>query len=314
MTNRRDFLVKFTMAASAVSILQPFNIFAGVGAKLPLSSGSNMLTILHTANLKGQWAALGACVKLAGLGGLQHVAKKIGKIKKENPSVIVIDAGNLLSGRLQTKEERLQFYKNVSNAGYDATTPGSTDFALGATCFNELVKESGLNIVSDDKQFAIDAAELPYSIIKKGKTQIGVINAGITALKSTHNTPILSAAVALSQTAHLLRTSKNCTLIICIVQYSEKKCLKLAGLSSGVDVMISAAEKTSIHNTEIVRNKLNYEVIVSYAGAKGTMMSRIDLTFNDKGEKINVASKAIFAGAEDESYAGILKRCAVYNA
>jgi hypothetical protein len=79
-------------------------------------------------------------------------------------------------------------------------------------------------------------------------------------------------------------------------------------------VMISAAEKTSLHNTQIIRNEFNNEVIVSYAGSKGSMMSRIDLTFNDKGEKINVASKAIFAGAEVEAYAGLVKKCAIYNA
>ena len=78
--------------------------------------------------------------------------------------------------------------------------------------------------------------------------------------------------------------------------------------------MISTAEVTSIHNTEIVRNKSEHEVILSYTGARGAMMSRIDLTFNEKGERINMASRAIFAGAEDESYISILQRHAGYNA
>jgi 2',3'-cyclic-nucleotide 2'-phosphodiesterase (5'-nucleotidase family) len=301
------------MAASAVSFLQPLNVFAGNGAELPMPAGSNMLTILHTANIKGQWSAIGQNEKLAGLGGLQNITKKIGDIKKETHSVVVIDAGNLLSEQRQTKEERLHFYQKVTNAGYDVAIPGSADLAFGAKCFKELAIESVLNIVGDDNTIIIDAA-LPYSIVKKSNTRIGIINAGATTLKTSGNTTTYNAAGALNQTAHLLRTSKNCTFIICIVQSSDRKCLKIAGLSSGVDVLVSTVEKDSIHNTQIVRNKSNHEVILSYAGAKGAMMSRIDLTFNDKGEKINVASKAIFAGAADESYASILKKCAAYNA
>ena len=312
MTNRRDFLVKFTMAAGAVTFLQPLNVFANVGTILPTNS-TTKLTILHTANIKGQWSALGVNESMAGLGGLQNIGKKIAEIKKEETSVVVIDAGNLLGYPLQTKEDRLLFYKKVSSAGYDALVPGVFELALGKNNYQDLLKESNLNLDSDNNALALDAA-LPYSIIKKGKNRIGIIDGGIVALKSSHNTATLHAAAAVSQTAHLLRTSKNCTLIICIVQSPGKKCLKIAGLSSGVDVMISTVENSLVYNTQIVRNKMDHEVILSYAGTKGAMMSRIDLTLNEKGEKINVATKAILTGAENETYAGILKRCTVYNA
>ena len=310
MINRRDFLAKFTMAASAASFLKPLDVFAGVGAKVPTQSGKNVLTILHTANIKGQWSSLGMAEKPGGLGGLQNIANKITGIRNESPSVVVIDAGNM-SGHRQTREERLNFYKKVSNAGYDVVIPGRTDLKCGTTCLTELIKETNLNAIFPTGQLTLDGV-LPYSLFKKGNTRVGVINAGTEALKNTH-TSASQANVAINQTAHLLRSSKHCTIIICVVQTSGIKCSKLAGLSNGIDVMISAAEKTSLHNTQIVRNKVDHEVIVSYAGSKGSMMSRIDFTFNDKGEKTNVASKAIFAGAEDEAYAGIVKKFAMYN-
>jgi 2',3'-cyclic-nucleotide 2'-phosphodiesterase (5'-nucleotidase family) len=312
MTNRRDFLVKFTMAASAASILKPLNVFAGVSTNPSVLSGTNRLTILHTANLNGQLYALEMGEKMVGYGGLQNITKEIAGIKKDTAAVLLIDAGNI-TGLLQTKEERLNFYKKVNNAGYDVVIPGRTDLALGKTCFDELIKEGNLNAVSSTGQLAFDGL-LPYSIFNKGKTRVGVINAGTAALNDDHHASASQAAIAINQTAHVLRSSKNCTLIICVVQFSVIKCSKLTGLSNGIDVMVSSAEKTSLHNTQIIRNKSNHEVIVSYAGAKGGMMSRIDLTFNDKGEKIYMASKAIIAGAEDQSYAGIVKKCAMYNA
>jgi 2',3'-cyclic-nucleotide 2'-phosphodiesterase (5'-nucleotidase family) len=312
MTNRRDFLVKFTMAASAASILKPLNVFAGVTTKPSVLSGTNRLTILHTANLNGQLYALEMGEKMVGYGGLQNITKEIAGIKKDTAAVLLIDAGNI-TGLLQTKEERLNFYKIINNAGYDAVIPGRTDLALGKTCFEELIKEGNLNAVSSSGHLAFDGL-LPYSVFNKGNMRVGVINAGAAALKDFHYASASQAAVAINQTAHVLRSSKICTLIICVVQFSVIKCSILAGFSNGIDVMISSAETTSLHNTQIIRNKSNHEVIVSYAGTKGGMMSRIDLTFNDKGEKINVASKAVIAGAEAESYAGIAKKCAMNNA
>lgn len=310
MTNRRDFLVKFTMAASASSFLKPLHVFAGVGANMPNQTGNTVLTILHTANLKGQWSSLGMDEKLGGLGGLKNITKKIDDIRNQNHEVLVIDAGNM-SGHHQTKEERLHFFDKLSKAGYDAVIPGRTDLTYGKTCFTELIKETNLNTVSSTGQLTTGSV-LPYSLFKKGKTRIGIINAGTAALKNAHISG-LHPEVVMNQTAHLLRSSKNCTIIICVVQSTAGKCSKLAGLSDGIDVMVSAAENNSIHNTQIVRNRSDHEIIVSYAGPKGSMMSRIDFTFNDKREKINVASKAIFAGAESETYAVIVKKCAMYN-
>ena len=311
MTNRRDFLVKCTMAASAASFLKPLDVFAGVGANSPVQSAKNVLTILHTANIEGQWLSLGPNEKLAGLGGLQHIANEIAGIRNNHPSVLVIDAGNI-TGHRQTRAERLEFYKKVSSAGYDVVIPGPTDLLHGTTCFTELIKDTNLNAVCSGGHLTPDGV-LPYSMLKKGKSKIGIINAGTAALKDAH-VSAAQAHLAISRTARLLRSSKHCTIILCVVQSSGMECSRLAGVCNGIDVMISASEKTSLYNTQIVRDKINHEVIISYAGSKGSMMSRIDLMFNEKGEKTNVASKAIFTGAADEAYAGIVKKCAMYTA
>lgn len=182
----------------------------------------------------------------------------------------------------------------------------------------DIKKENPISLIIDPgnspSEFSADTAALPYSVVKKGKTKIGVINAGTSGSKDKPNTITESVATAISQTAELLRSSKNCSFIICIVQAFDANCLKLASLSSGVDMMFSCTDKPSLHNIRVVRNKCNHEVIISYVSTQDAMINHIDLTFNDKREKINVTSKAIFSGAEDESYAAILKRYALYNA
>ena len=306
MTNRRKFLVKFTMAAGAATFLRPLNVFADLGVQPQVST--NSLTILHTANLNGRWLAMGQNEKMFGLGGLNNISKKIREIKKEAPSVLLLHSGNVINTHSLPKKDRLLFCKAVTDAGYDSVMPGESDLAIGKNSFNQLANESGLPIIPTKTNSLFTSATLPYHLIKKGNLNIGIINAG----SGVHNPSAF--ATVLNQTAELLRSSKKCDLVICLVQATKRSCVSLAELSCGIDVIAAPAEKASIHNTQIVRNKSNHEVILSDAWAKGAMMSRIDLTFNKKGEKINVASKAIFVGAEDESYAGILKRCAELSA
>lgn len=313
MTNRRDFLVKFTMAVGAVSYLRPLTVFAGVATGRPVLPGTRMITILHTANLKGQWSALGIGETMAGFGGLENISQKIATIKNEHASTLVIDAGNM-TGLRQTSEERLSFYKKASRAGYDFIVPSRTDLMSETDRLTELIKENNLNAVSLVHPTALNGAALPYSVIQKEKIRIGIINAGLPALKAVQKASTLQAVGAINQTAKLLRSLKKCALIVCVVQSSEKRCAKLAGLSAGVDVMIGSMDKTSLHNTQIVRNQSNDEVILTYAGEKGAMMSRIDIACNEKGEKTSMASKAIFTGNKNESFASLLKKCDACNA
>lgn len=302
MADRREFLVRFTMAAGAVSFLRPFHLFAGIDTHQTASSQTNRLIILHTSNLNGQWPALGVNEKLAGLGGLQNIAKKINEIKAESPCVLVIDAGNMVGSRTPTRNDHLFFYQKLRDAGYDAVIPGQTDLAKGADHFLQLAEESRLPCVGHTASSAGNSTALPYSIFIKEKFRIGIIDAGRTALKGAASTPVLGAAAAINSTAQQLK-SRGCTLVVCLIQATESRGLRLASLSRNTDVMISSTAKTSLNNTRIVQNKTGEEVILSYAGENGVMMSRIDLTFNENMEKINLASTASFIGVGNVSYA-----------
>lgn len=301
MTNRRDFLVKFTMAAGAAAVLRPLNAFAGMGtSQLP---ATNTLTILHTANFNGQWSALGSNEKMPGFGGFQNINKKIKEIKSSAASVLLIHTGNITHTPSSLQENGLPFYKALSKPGYDIVLPGPSDLAKGIDSFMQLANESGLPIFPFQNGASYGTGLLPHHILKKGHCRIGIINAA-TAL---HNRPALSSS-AVNHTAILLREAKQCAVVICLVPVTGSRCLQLAEGSSGVDVILTAMEKQSIHNMEIVRNKTGGEVILSYAGSKGTMMSRMDLTFNDRQEKIAFASEPVFIGMAEEAYTGMMKR------
>lgn len=314
MTNRREFLMKSTMAACAVSFLQPFNAFAGLGINHTALSTTNRLTILHTSNLYGQWSGLGINEQMCGLGGLQNVYKKIIDIRSEGLPFLIVDTGNMTSDSFQTFEDRLHFYKTMYTIGYDAVIPGQSDLIKGSDNFEQLIKESGLNVVGGEEHSFRNKDILPFHIITKGKSRIGIIKAGINSLKTAESSRLNYTAALINKTAVLLKDVHHCTVIVCMLQASRRNSLQLSELSMNIDVMVGSVDNNSIHNTRIIRNKNDEEVILSYAGSKGTMISRIDLTFTDRGEKINTDSKALFIGAKEEGSLAILKNYKLLNA
>lgn len=306
MTNRREFLVKFTMAAGAVSFIKPFNAIAGFGIADPGSLTGHSLTIVHTANLRGQWSALHNGEKLSGFGGLQNIRKKIEDIRREATPVLLLDSGNMTDASTQTSEERLLFYKSMQAMRYDAVIPGETDLSNGTSCFAQLVNESGLQAISPQQYLHSGKEIFPYRAMQKGKLRVGIIH--VPAFRKVSGYSLGAMATTMRRTARLLKEVNCCTLVVCLVQASRQNSLQLGMLSSHVDVIGSDAESTSIYNTEIVRNKMGDEVVLSFAGSKGTMVSRVDFMFSNRQEKVSLASKAIFTGANEEELAAILRR------
>lgn len=305
MTNRREFLVKFTMAAGAVSLLKPFNAFAAAGTHDTGVFAGDRLIILHTANLRGQWSALGNGGKLSGYGGLLNMRKKIEDIRREAVPVLLIDSGNMIDA--QTYEDRLLFYKSMQAMRYDAVIPGETDLLHDPSCFTQMVNESGLQTIPPQQLQLSREAMFPYRMMKKGKQRVGIMH--VPAFRKVSGYSQSAIAATMSRTARLLKEEKFCTLVVSLVQASRQNSLQLGMLSSHVDVIGSTAENTTIYNTEIIRNKMGNEVVLSFAGLKGTMMSRIDFAFNNKQEKISMGSKALFTSVKEQELTAILRRC-----
>jgi hypothetical protein len=152
------------------------------------------------------------------------------------------------------------------------------------------------------KTSSFSDVSLPSTLVKKGNIRIGIINADTGS-----NASFSHLALAINKTARMLNNSLNSHIVVCIMPPFVNCRHPLAKLSSGVDIMLCSIEKTTIHNTDILRNKAGEELILSYAGKKGTTISRMDLTFGKQQERTGFASKAIFVGAR-EGYTGIMKQ------
>ncbi len=310
MNNRRQFIVNITMTAGALTILRPLKSFAGLGE--PYYVNRNKLILLHTANLNGQWQALSASEKYVGLGGLKNLADKIKTIRNENLPVLLVDAGNIIN-QAGSDKEHIQFYKAISELEYDAIIPGKTDLQKGLPHFYSMAQQGGLkvaNIFSNKKP--VYENMLPYYILNKGNLQVAVIDAGANTLKRLNIQR--DAITAINKTAALLKEKINCILTVCLLQENQLKTEAYANTSSGVDIIVSTIACHSIFNTKVHRNKNNQEVMVSFAGSRGTMMNRMDIEYSNAMNKINVSSKLELIGVDDDQYTASIKKYNLYNA
>ena len=309
MTNRRQFLVKFTMAAGAVSLLRPLNVFAGFGAPYPCNR--NKLILLHTSNLMGQQKALHGSNKYSGLGGLEALSAKIDEIRNENTPVLLIDAGNMVADS-GSAEQHLRFYKAISKLGYDAVIPGRSDLLKGTDHFNKMMMDSGLIFAGIKQQDAgIYNGRLPFRLLNKANLQVAVIDCGANSMRRLKNSR--NAIGAINRTAGILKQQNSCILTVCILQEEYDRSIKLAQSSSDVDIFLNSYELHSIHSTKIMRNSKGNEVMLSYSGSRGAMINRVDITCNENQEKMNVSSKLVLIGINDDDYIASLKKYRLYN-
>jgi 5'-nucleotidase len=307
MSNRREFLIKSTMAFGAVSILRPFQSFAGMG--LP-KMYSNKLVLLHTANLKGQWKSLAGREKLFGLGGLENLTGKIREIRKEGAPVLLVDAGNML-GKSTRPEEQQAFYHACSRMGYDAVIPGQTDLQSGAPGYDAMARDAGLRLIGGKDQFL--NTYLPYRLVNKANHQVAIIDAGKETLRRLDKTSQKSITGMINKTSLKIKEQNDCIVTICLLQENKKATEEIALNSAGVDIILTSEEVSSIFNTSILRNNQDQEVVVSFTGSRGAMINRIDLTFNEANQKQQVMARAVLIGVDEKQYVATCRRFQMLN-
>jgi 5'-nucleotidase len=174
---RRNFIQK-TAASSA---------FLGLGGLL-LSSFKTLdtkhLTILHTNDVHSYIDPFPANhPKNPNMGGVARRAALIENIRKENPNVLLLDAGDIFQGTpyFNYYGGELEF-KLMSMMKYDLATIGNHDFDNGIEGLYNQLPNANFEFVSanyDFKNTVMDGHVNPYKIFNKGGIKVGVFGLGI---------------------------------------------------------------------------------------------------------------------------------------
>ncbi|MCW3107836.1 MAG: 5-nucleotidase [Segetibacter sp.] len=255
MTNRRKFLVHTTLAAGAM-VTKPLKSLAL--NSVPASSSINKLSIID----------------LSTVSDFHHTLHKVSNITLASKSASLIFATTgIPSNNTGGKEQLYQLKQAGCDVLLDKTIDGEKE---------------------NHEYLSRTSAILPFTILNKGDIKIGVISEGVS-LKD----PVTS----INETAAYLKKFHSCNLIVVVHpeqdinanaanKYFDRE---FVAFTKDVDVIISRNNPVDRLRTYVVRNSERNEVIIINQGKETSITKAIDISFNNKKEKVRMAISPVLS-------------------
>ncbi len=286
---RRDFIQQ-TAAATALT---------GLGLSLgSFKAAPRHLTVLHTNDVHSYIDPMPPThPKSPNLGGVARRAALIESIKKENPNVLLLDAGDIFQGTpyFNYFGGELEF-KLMSLMRYDLSTMGNHDFDNGIDGFYAQLPHASFDFVSANYDFRntiLNGIVKPYKIFDKNGIKVGVFGLGVELeglVDKRHykETVYLDPVEIARDMAQELKHRQKCDLVICLshIGYEYKNDpnkisdVKLAALTQDIDLIIGGHTHTFLDRPTVVRNAAGMDTLVNQAGCYGINLGRIDFYFD----------------------------------
>ena len=278
------------------------------GASLGFTAGPSQkhITILHTNDMHSHIDPFPADdSKHPNQGGMARRATLIQAIRKENPHLLLLDAGDVFQGTpyFNFYGGELEF-KLMSMMGYDAMTLGNHDFDNGLSGLLSQLPHAKFDILSANYDFSntiLDGYTKPYRIFEKDDVKIGVFGIGIALGGLVHRplykeTKYLDPIEMAQHTADELRHTKKCDIVICLshlgFKYPNEHLISdqtLAANTSDIDLIIGGHTHTFLEKPLIAQNKKGKFVLINQAGWGGIQLGRIDF-YLDASKNLSTSS------------------------
>lgn len=296
---RRDFIQNTALSSAFLGLgglsLSSFNT---------VDSKTKKLTILHTNDVHSYIDPFPPThPKNPNMGGVARRAALIETIRKENPNVLLLDAGDIFQGTpyFNYYGGELEF-KLMSMMKYDLATIGNHDFDNSIEgLYNQLPNASFefVNANYDFKNTIMYGHVKPYKIVYKDGIKVGVFGIGIELEglvdKKNYKETVYHNPVSVSQDmARILKQDEKCDLVICLshigYQYKNEpdkiSDVRLATLTKDIDLIIGGHTHTFLDKPTIIKNTEGKDVLVNQVGCYGVNLGRIDFYFDSDVSKI----------------------------
>lgn len=298
---RRSFIQKTVASAAFATVALPFDASA--------APKTRHLTVLHTNDVHSYIDPFPVDdPKFPNMGGVARRASIIESIRKENPNVLLLDAGDQLQGTPYFNYYGGELeYKLMSMMGYDLATIGNHEFDNGINAFYKLLPSAKFDFVSANYDFSntvLDGIVKQYKIFKKGGIKIGVFGLGVElkGLVDSRNyaeTVYLDPIEVAQSVVRDLKENHKCDIIICLshigfdykndVQKVSDK--KLAAATTDIDLIIGGHTHTFLDRPIVIKNQAGKDVVINQVGCYGLNLGRIDFYLTD--DKLNTSGRTI---------------------
>ncbi|MNQ29129.1 Trifunctional nucleotide phosphoesterase protein YfkN precursor [compost metagenome] len=287
---RREFIEKTAASTALLSLGLSLSSFE--------SNDIKHLTVLHTNDVHSHIDPFPADdPRNPNKGGVSRRAALIETIRRENPNVLLLDAGDIFQGTpyFNYYGGELEF-KLMSMMKYDASTIGNHDFDNGLDGLYAQLPHASFDFINsnyDFKNTVMDGHVKPYKIFNKNGIKVGVFGVGIELqglvdkklyLETVYNNPV---EVAQDMTK-LLKQEQKCDLVICLSHLGYKykddatkiSDLTFAAQTQDIDLIIGGHTHTFLDKPTVVKNKDGKDVLVNQVGCYGINLGRIDFYFD----------------------------------
>jgi len=285
MHSRRSFLQKTALGTAGLSLLGP-SLIAEAAA------GPARLTILHTNDMHSRIEPFPeSAPQWAGLGGMARREALIDSVRRQEPNVLLLDAGDIWQGTpyFNFFQGELE-YKLMSRMKYDASTFGNHDFDNGLGGLQKQLPTAGFPFLIANYDFGGTPPAgrfQPYKVFEKGGARIGVFGLGIelrglVADKNFGATQYLDPVTVAKAQVQQLRQNEHCDIVICLshlgYKYEGEKIddRKLAAQVGGIDLILGGHTHTFMPAPEPITGPNGHVTLINQVGWSGINLGRID--------------------------------------
>jgi 5'-nucleotidase len=294
MSNRRTFLKQSVIGGGALAFgLLPTELFA--------SGELAKLTVFHTNDMHCHIDPFpDDHSEYPGKGGMGRIASLVIAARKENPNVLLLDAGDMFQGTPYFNYFKGELMiKVMSQMKYDAGTIGNHEFDNGMGDILSAFQLASFPIISSNYDFSdtiLADIVKPWQILKKGGIKIGIYGLGIeldglVGKLNYGNTRYLNPLITALKMEQMLKKEYSCDLVICLshlgYSYQNDKIsdVKLALQTLYTDLFIGGHTHTFLEKPTVLKNAEGKPVIVNQAGWAALETGKIEFVFDRTGKR-----------------------------
>ena len=268
------------------------------------------LELIHTNDLHSNFLPFktdgSSCENQECLGGFAKIKTFIDEQRKENPNLVLLDAGDRFSGTVFYTLRKGQDIPSLLNLmNYDAMALGNHDFDDGLSELNSFEEKINAPLLSANtvfpKDHPLEKNIQKALVLHKNNRQIGVISlltmeAKITSAKASD----IELTELYETLTPLIQKLKNqgVDIIILLNHIGIDEDVKLVRELTDVDIVVSAHTHTLLSNNPsekeakgsypvVVPDKEGKKVLIVSAGYGGHHVGHLKAFFDEKGEVIS---------------------------
>ena len=227
-------------------------------------------------------------------GGVLRRSAFVEAVKKENASVLLLQAGDIVQGTPYFNLFSGKMDIEVMNVlGYDASCLGNHEFDLGLDSLYKLIKSANFPFVATNYDFdetVLKGLTKKYVILKKDGIKIGIIGIGVNPEglitdKNYAGMKYSDPITAANETASFLKKKEKCDIVICLSHlgfYKDETIMgdiKLVKNTNNIDVVIGGHSHTFLSQPHYEQNIAGKKVIITQMGKNGIYVGRLDVLF-----------------------------------